>query len=70
MIKYGFTAPDMTVTEFVEDYLPSAQPEQPEWVQEVERLYNKYLCKDYIDNPFAWALFEVWKKYDRGEYDV
>ena len=28
MFKYGFTAPDMTVTEFVEDCLPSAQTEQ------------------------------------------
>ena len=28
MNKYGFTAPDMTVTEFVEDILPPAQPEQ------------------------------------------
>mgnify|MGYP006908803133 CR=1 FL=1 len=27
MIKYGFTAPDMTVHEFVEDVLPSAQPD-------------------------------------------
>ena len=27
MIKYGFTAPDMTVTEFAEDILPSAQTE-------------------------------------------
>ena len=27
MFKYGFTAPDMTVTEFVEDCLPSAQTE-------------------------------------------
>lgn len=27
MIKYGFTSPDMTVTEFVEDCLPSAQPD-------------------------------------------
>lgn len=26
MIKYGFKASDMTVTEFVEDVLPSAQP--------------------------------------------
>lgn len=31
MIKYGFTAPDMTVTEFVEDCLPSAQPEPEEF---------------------------------------
>ena len=28
MIKYGFTAPDMTVTEFVEDIVPSAEPER------------------------------------------
>lgn len=28
MIKYGFHAPDMTVTEFVEDLLPSVQPKQ------------------------------------------
>ena len=26
MVKYGFRAPDMTVTEFVEDELPSVQP--------------------------------------------
>ena len=26
MLKYGFTAPDMTVHEFVEDELPSVQP--------------------------------------------
>lgn len=27
MIRYGFTAPDMTVTEFVEDELPAADVE-------------------------------------------
>lgn len=31
MLKYGFLAPDMTVTEFVEDCLPSVTPKkQPE----------------------------------------
>ena len=30
MIKYGFTAPDMTVTEFVEDCLPSAHLDVPD----------------------------------------
>ena len=30
MIKYGFTAPDMTVHEFVEDELPSVTVRQPE----------------------------------------
>ena len=34
MVKYGFHAPDMTVTEFVEDELPSVQPERlhGEWI--------------------------------------
>lgn len=33
MMKYGFRAPDMTITEFVEDCLPSARPEDQrgEW---------------------------------------
>ena len=30
MIKYGFKAPDMTVTEFVEDCLPSVTPKVSE----------------------------------------
>lgn len=29
MIKYGFHAPDMTVTEFVEDCLPTVNPKEP-----------------------------------------
>lgn len=34
MIKYGFKAPDMTVTEFVEDCLPSVTPTRPtgKWI--------------------------------------
>lgn len=47
--------------------LPSAEPELPEWVQEVERMYNKALCKPYIQKPLAWALYEVWKKHDRED---
>lgn len=35
MIKYGFHAPDMTVTEFVEDMLPSVMPTQ-RWVPVTE----------------------------------
>lgn len=30
MLKYGFTASDMTVTEFVEDILLSAEHEHPD----------------------------------------
>ena len=34
MLKYGFNAPDMTVTEFVEDCLPSVtpQPKKGKWI--------------------------------------
>jgi len=44
--------------------LPSAQPEQPEWAQAVERWYNKALCNPCIHKPLAWALYQVWKEYD------
>ena len=44
--------------------LPPAQPEQPEWVQAVERWYNKALCNPCIHKPLAWALYQVWKEYD------
>lgn len=38
MLKYGFTAPDMTITEFVEDCLPSAQPERKKgkWIHHTD----------------------------------
>lgn len=43
MIKYGFHAPDMTVTEFVEDCLPSVKPkytdEEIDKIQAVEQAY-------------------------------
>ena len=38
MLKYGFRSADMTVTEFVEDCLPSAQ----QWIPCNERLPEKY----------------------------
>lgn len=53
MIKYGFLAPDMTVTEFVED-IPSVQP-QPKtghWIPDVDRwgdivtTVNGYRCSE------------------------
>lgn len=48
MMKYGFRAPDMTVTEFVEDCLPSAQPEQ-RWIPCNERLpYAEYGESDMV----------------------
>lgn len=44
--------------------LPPALSEQPEWVQAVERWYNKALCNPCIHKPLAWALYQVWKEYD------
>lgn len=44
--------------------VPSAQPDMPEWAQEVERMYNKALTKPYIKKPLAWALYQAWKEYD------
>ena len=44
--------------------LPPAHSEQPEWVQAVERWYNKALCNPCIHKPLAWALYQVWKEYD------
>ena len=41
MIKYGFHAPDMTVTEFVED-LPSVRPQEPKWIPVSERLPEEF----------------------------
>ena len=40
--------------------LPSAQPE---WAQKVEE-YRKN-APQHIHNPLAWALYQVWKEYDR-----
>lgn len=40
MIKYGFHAPDMTVTEFVED-LPSVIPQEKECEDKIEELFER-----------------------------
>lgn len=45
--------------------MPSAESKMPEWAQAVERMYNKALCKPCINNPLAWALYQVWREYDK-----
>lgn len=48
MIKYGFHAPDMTVTEFVED-LPSVNPQQKmgHWIEhEIEDTLRWVTCSE------------------------
>lgn len=43
--------------------LPSAQPKLPDWVQKVEE-YRKS-APSYVQKPLAWALYQVWKEFDR-----
>ena len=74
MIKYGFTAPDMTVTEFVEDIVPSAEPEL-QWIPCSERL-----PKEYGEYRITWTTsaskkrligdseFEVTSEWDAERY--
>ena len=56
MLKYGFKAPDMTVTEFVEDCLPSVTPQTKtgKW----ERYVN-----DYIKCSKCGALVKSYHSY-------
>lgn len=48
MIKYGFKAPDMTVTEFVEDCLPSVtpQPEKGKWTRDLRMWFTRFSCSN------------------------
>lgn len=49
------------------DALPSAQPELPSYVAEIEEEYQKAVKSPYIHKPLAKALYEVWKKHDRDD---
>ena len=50
MLKYGFTAPDMTVHEFVEDELPSVTPSRHKgrWIKGINTYFNieAYRCSE------------------------
>ena len=47
--------------------LPSAQPETPPYVAEIESEYKKWASMPHINKPLAKALYEVWKKHDRED---
>ena len=49
------------------DALPSAQPETPPYVAEIESEYKKWASMPHINKPLAKALYEVWKKHDRED---
>ena len=73
MIRYGFTASDMTVTEFVEDELPAANVEPVRrWIPCSERLPDLIPCKAgtaYSEKGIVWttgrkAMVCVWDGKD------
>ena len=46
--------------------LPSAQPEHLQEVMEkINVKYQKAMNTPCIKRPMAWALYKVWKEYDR-----
>ena len=45
--------------------IPSAQPDLPEWAKKVEQMRGHAEQMPYIHNPLAWALYQVWKEYDK-----
>lgn len=47
--------------------LPSALPETPSYVAEIESEYKKWVSMPHINKPLAKALYEVWKKHDRED---
>ena len=61
MIKYGFHAPDMTVTEFVEDLQPvNPQPKTGHWIYHEEKMFGcaeHWECsqchRTIMTNPFS-----------------
>lgn len=67
----GKTAFSMAITALelfgISEQLPSAQPEQPPYVAEIEAEYQKAVNMPYIKKPLAKALYEVWKKHDRED---
>lgn len=56
------------ICEVLQD-LPSAQPEIPPYVAEIEAEYKKWVNVPYIRKPLAKALYEVWKKHDREDVE-
>lgn len=61
----SYTDPLNVLTEVRERIkaLPTAQPALPEWAQKVEKCRKN--APECIHNPLAWALYQVWKEYDR-----
>ena len=47
---------------------PSAKPEHLHTVmKKINEQYEKAVETQYIMNPMAWALYQVWKEYDKQD---
>lgn len=42
-------------------------PTQYEIIQKIEALHAKATALGYIQNPLAWALYQVWQEVDKAE---
>ena len=40
-------------------------PTQYKIIKRIEALYAKAMALGYIQKPFAWALYQVWKEVDK-----
>ena len=47
------------------EILPSVQPEHYAVMNKISKAYEKAINTPCIHNPMAWALYQVWKEYDR-----
>lgn len=66
-VGYGTYNPEVLSRYLREYFMPSAQPEQPLYVVEIESEYRKAVNMPYIKKPLAKVLYEVWKKHDRDD---
>lgn len=64
MIKYGFHAPDMTVTEFVEDCLIPVTP-RTNLAETSQDCISRAKALDTLKTSFLWMSFERYKKAKR-----
>jgi hypothetical protein len=42
-------------------------PIQYEIIQQIEAFHAKATALGYIQNPLAWALYQVWQEVDKAE---
>ena len=65
-LKYGFSAPDMTVTEFVED-LPAAQRKLDEWCKDCKEYDHEKHCCPRFNRVISKVLDEAQpERWNRG----